>query len=380
MNAELVELFWGKAGPKEKGTSALHPALYHMIDVGMVAREMAERSPATTLRGLSLTAGLSADIAARRIGFLVALHDLGKISPGFQNKRPDLTERQRSLGYLPSETAETDHACVTLEHMRGRNGRDIPANAMIRAIAAHHGRFHPMDGPPRFRSKDGVGPWVDARTAAIQVLAEVFEVEAEALLRPGAFSTRDAAVLAGITTVADWIGSASEYFPPEREHPRPLAQYAPAARQRARQALRTIGWDAWHPWDEAMSFTTLFPKHEQPNALQQLTAQIGESVAGPCLAIIEAPMGLGKTEAALILADTLVRRLGHSGLYDALPTQSTSNQMFGRVQAYLICRLAGQPANLHLLHGLAAFDDAYAALLAASRPEAEGPAPPEPGM
>ncbi len=43
-------------------------------------------------------------------------------------------------------------------------------------------------------------------------------------------------------------------------------------------------------------------------------------------------MGEGKTEAAMFLADYWAATQQQQGCYFALPTQATSNQMFGRVK------------------------------------------------
>src|SRR5690606_13236778 len=60
------------------------------------------------------------------------------------------------------------------------------------------------------------------------------------------------------------------------------------------------------------------------------------------------PMGEGKSEAAFYLANRLMKTGG--GLYVALPTAATSNQMFGRVREFL-ARMNGN-ANVQLIHGM----------------------------
>jgi len=84
------------------------------------------------------------------------------------------------------------------------------------------------------------------------------------------------------------------------------------------------------------------------------------------IVIIEAPMGEGKTEAALYLADHWGIATeapddsspgvspGVRGCYVALPTQATSNQMFHRVRCFLAQRYPGNVVNLQLVHGHAA--------------------------
>jgi hypothetical protein len=60
--------------------------------------------------------------------------------------------------------------------------------------------------------------------------------------------------------------------------------------------------------------------------VQVKTVEIADALTRPALVIIEAPMGEGKTEAALYLADRGNAVLGMRGHYVALPTQATSNQ------------------------------------------------------
>ena len=69
--------------------------------------------------------------------------------------------------------------------------------------------------------------------------------------------------------------------------------------------------------------------------------------------ILEAPTGIGKTEAALFLADTWLQTQKGKGMYIAMPTQATSNQMFERATAFLERRYPGQSINAHLVHGAA---------------------------
>jgi CRISPR-associated endonuclease/helicase Cas3 len=77
--------------------------------------------------------------------------------------------------------------------------------------------------------------------------------------------------------------------------------------------------------------------------------------------VVEAPMGEGKTEAALLLFDALAAR-GAEGLYFALPTQATANQILGRVEAYLARSFPGEVHGLHLVHGGAGISGRYETL------------------
>ena len=85
-------------------------------------------------------------------------------------------------------------------------------------------------------------------------------------------------------------------------------------------------------------------------------------VKQPGLVIIEAPMGEGKTEAAIYLADKWVTNRKQRGYYFALPTMATSDQMFGRVKAYLTKRYPSDSVNLMLLHGHASLSTEFEAI------------------
>jgi CRISPR-associated endonuclease/helicase Cas3 len=356
MSEDLVRLFWGKAGRDQ--VPIIHPALFHMIDVGMVAHVLVEEAPETALRGL-LDSATEREVRARVVGFLVALHDLGKISPGFQALRKDLCEPLIAAGYKFSAISERDHSRVTLEHVRRLHSDNEPARRLAQVVAAHHGCFHNETDPDD--EELGSGKWEVARNAAIAVLADLFEVDAEAALAPEALSPSGGMVLAGLTAVADWIGSDKKRFPPCGAVIPTLQDYARKAEQQAQEAVAELGWNAWSPDGHGPEFQTLFPG-KKPNALQQLAEKVAAGLPGPGLVLIEAPMGTGKTEAALLIADRCLNRFGHVGLFCALPTQATSNQMFGRFAKYLRQRVQGGDVNLHLLHGLASYQDLYDAL------------------
>jgi len=86
---------------------------------------------------------------------------------------------------------------------------------------------------------------------------------------------------------------------------------------------------------------------------QELLEQAAASPL-PAMLIVEAPTGCGKTEAALALADHWMCSGAAGGLYVAMPTTATSNQMFKRVGTdFLQKRYPAELINLQLAHGSA---------------------------
>jgi len=158
--------------------------------------------------------------------------------------------------------------------------------------------------------------------------------------------------VAGLITVADWIGSDDRHFPQDARWE------MPERRRRAQTALTTIEWRSVKV-RPLSGFRDLFPEIPQANTLQTATDQ---TVREPGTYVIEGPMGCGKTEAALAAAYQLIVSGKATGLYFALPTQVTSNRIHLRVQPF-IHRISADPEAVRLVHS--------ASWLAESRAPAE---------
>jgi CRISPR-associated endonuclease/helicase Cas3 len=184
-------------------------------------------------------------------------------------------------------------------------------------------------------------------------------------------------ILAGLTTVADWIGSNQAFFPPAGnrsnhldDSPERVRRYVEDAQSQAGAALERLGWlrtgedlGDRPPFEELFRYLPL----GEVRPLQAAADRSAASLDKPGLVLIESPMGEGKTEAALCLADAWERR-GGQGLYVALPTMATSNGMFGRLKTFLGATYPGR-LNLHLLHGQALLSEAYQQLVVNSEDE-----------
>ena len=89
---------------------------------------------------------------------------------------------------------------------------------------------------------------------------------------------------------------------------------------------------------------------------------------GAEIAVVEAPMGLGKTEIALSLAAQAIRAQTASGLYVALPTQASSNALFGRVERFADrMRAPDAEMALTLAHGARQFHRDFRRMLVRTR-------------
>lgn len=357
---------WGTT--LKPGEAAWHPLICHMIDVAMVALRLWQYLvPPIVKEQMQASLGVDQqEHAGRWIAFFAGLHDLGKASPGFAFKWPEGAERLQAEGFKPARTEKpAPHGFVSAY----RIGRVLTnfglsrANAVAvgRAVGGHHGLFPNPRAMDRAEESQGGTRWLKAQEDLAAVLAHVLGVDqlpvpVGDLLSDSSFLIR----LAGLTSVADWIGSNHDYFPfvGDQVH---LPQYPRRARWQAVGALIDLGWFHRPGPVEPLPFHELFDF--SPNRLQAQVEEVANQLDGPSLVLLEYPMGGGKTEAALYLANVLQARCGQQGFYVALPTMATSNQMFARVSRYLANRFPTQHINIQLLHGRADLNPSFARLL-----------------
>jgi len=282
---------------------------------------------------------------------LAAMHDVGKITLGFQAKCPKWLEVTKLRLCTAGELAlsETDHAFVSQAFLQ--NLPDWTASRLWAvAVGSHHGR-------PKGRSvRLNHGNHLEAQTGwaeshRLQLLGEFRSIFGPLPTKQPSSDLADLWLLAGLITVADWIGSNEAWFSAEEGLP------LDAARPRARHALRQIGWPGGklRPTTFAAAFATGTTPSFTPNKVQEAVAAAS---IGPGLIIVEGPMGCGKTEGALYAAQLLIAAGHQHGIYFALPTQVTSNRIHKRIERFLRNTLAGE-APLRLAHGNAWLEDDF---------------------
>jgi CRISPR-associated endonuclease/helicase Cas3 len=118
-------------------------------------------------------------------------------------------------------------------------------------------------------------------------------------------------LFAGILMAADWMASGFAFTPGEID-------------QLAADVLRRTAWSDWHSGVPALNL--LDGREPRPAQIGTLALPLDER-----LAVIEAPTGTGKTEAALIWASRLVEAGEADGLYFAVPTRSAASELHARI-------------------------------------------------
>ncbi|MSP12929.1 MAG: CRISPR-associated helicase Cas3' [Chloroflexi bacterium] len=351
---------WGKTDRRKNEAHLFHPALFHMLDVGFVARELlGERASPRWRQVLGRALGVDPATLADWLPWFVGLHDIGKISPAFQGKNEAQKSRLIQEGFSFGNWAwknDLPHSAISqvfaIDHGPAIPLPDLWNQAWHEATGGHHGRFIAPEtfNPTRRRLKDEPSDWAAMRTEAAELL------KAHLLRNTPHFPESvdiSAATMAltGFTILCDWLGSDSDYFSlwPTDD----IAEYVERSVQQARKRVEAAGFFQVTLSQTAVDFRSLFPDKLPPRPLQMAIDNIpADLLTEPCLAIIEAPTGEGKTEAALALAHRMAQTSGTEELYYALPTTATSNQMFGRVQEHIYRRL-GMAATVKLVHGQA---------------------------
>ena len=319
----------------------------HMVNVGYIARMMAE-SRKELLDPFELNPPL--------VGALAALHDLGKISPGFQRKCEEWL-KERNLFEIArrwnwEQEMEPDHGKVThaaLQKYFCENNVDEGTATFLSAVlGGHHGRLNPPNDRG-FRPRKSIVDehsgieWEKERKEAAD--AVVTQLRA----RLNELSTIDSSPalwwLAGLTAVADWIGSDKRYFPVEG------GMDVARSAEVAERCLQEIGF-ARPKIVQGLSFHDLFHDPEKPDdpfVPNEMQTAALSTIANTGVYIIEAPMGMGKTEAALGVAYNLLVSGNASGIYFALPTQATSNRMHLRMKKF-VERIAPDAIESKIIH------------------------------
>lgn len=358
---ERVLRLWGKTSRGEEKPTDFHPALFHMLDVGMVARALLGKRASPRWRlNLGETLGADADDLCSWLPWLISLHDIGKISAPFQElssiHRKRLFEEGFSFGNRRWDNNPYHPLIGQYYLLKESQATDVPekmVDVLRDAIAGHHGYFAPAGALRETRTRLRLEPteWMELRQTASDILRSLLASQGNISLREPKNISAAIVELTGFIILCDWIGSDGSIFSlfPDGT----LDDYAKLSEQRAIAAVEKAGF--YQPVRSAapVLFNDLFPNFSPARPLQLAIDEIPqELLAYPCLAVIEAPTGEGKTEAGLALAHRIGQMRGTDEFYYALPTTATSNQMFGRVQHFLISNLQ-LTTHTKLIHGQA---------------------------
>ncbi|MFD4390647.1 CRISPR-associated helicase Cas3' [Streptomyces sp. NPDC058486] len=381
----LVLALWGK---HDRDSDGWLPLWQHMEDSAAVAGMLWDRWLPCSVRRLIGRALPGGEADGRVLAvWLAAVHDIGKATPAFACQVEGLADRMRAGGLeIRSRTAMGPDRAVAphglagqvllgewLEEVCGWDPEECWQFTVV--VGGHHGippedaqiyalenRRHLLRTPGRSRAV-----WQRVQTELLEACADEYEVRGRlGLWREVKLPQPVQVLLTALVIVADWIASNPDLFP---YHPMEVPRSGAARAAAAWQKLDLPG--PWRPADPGGTAQGLLesrftlPPGASVRPVQAEAVELARSMEAPGLMVIEAPMGEGKTEAALAVTEVFAARSGAGGVFFALPTMATGNAMFPRLLQWLtrLPSLEGRPHSVLLAHSKAALNDDFADLM-----------------
>lgn len=359
--------FRGKARALDGGQQPWHPVAYHCMDVAACMEGLLTARPQTLAHASGLL-GMSGEETLRFLSALTVLHDIGKFSESFFGQVealwPDVLGTY-CAGHPKRPHTAAGYAlwrdCLRARYSRRIvTGEPLDAEPLFLAAFGHHGRPLARGQTARSNEYFGSDSGRDAAVAfAEDALAIVCATPVNAPPDWERRASRASWLVAGMVSIADWLGSNQRWFP---YHPPTLdlATYWEHAAKRAHLAVREAGLLPATPAPRT-TFARLTGIDREPSPVQRWAVDVTlpETAA---LFIIEDVTGAGKTEAAHVIVHRLMTSARASGVYWAMPTQATANAMYDRQRktiAALFAEGGTVRPSLVLTHGQAKLHEQF---------------------
>lgn len=370
---------WAKKEEKESQFYWL-PLPVHLEDTMHVSKWLwmnwlSESQREFCIRSISVP---NADVASNLAAFLGAVHDIGKATPAFQIQKgyqnsPDLDgslleklERAgfRGISSFSLTNREKTHHSIAGEFLLKQAG---VKNDISSIVGGHHGK--PIDNASDIDDQSAyMANYYQSEDISTDIFHKWEQVQSEilhwALKKTGFDSVENLpelslpaqVIYSGLLIMADWISSNTDFFPLLSIDASSISDSFSRYQTGVTKWGKNLPLQIQSYPSEDVLFQTRFGF--QPRDFQRTVCHTVSQIKKPGIMILEAPMGLGKTEAALAAAEEVAAKTGSSGLFFGLPTQATSNGMFGRVKEWLenLAEEYGMKQSLQLCHGKAALN------------------------
>lgn len=376
---------WAKKG-ENKNEFCWLPLMAHLEDTMNVSRWLwnnwlSDRQRKFCIDSLTIYGNnCDEEIASNVAAFIGAVHDIGKATPVFQIQRgfynsndldKIILEKLEYSGFTGisslelSEPKKTHHSVAGHYLLTKCFGVKDDIGSII---SGHHGK--PIDEKIIISDQEAyVANYFQTEKNDYDIFKKWKKVQEDifdwALEKSGIKCTKNLpsftqpvqVIYSGLLIMADWIASNTDYFPlfdiDKENVSDSMSRYK-------------IGIEKWQKNLQLQMLTNctiddLFYRrfNYEPRDFQKKVCQISDNINEPGILILEAPMGLGKTETALILSEKIAGITGSSGLFFGLPTQATSNSMFERIHKWLrsVTDDYKISQSLRLCHGKAMLND-----------------------
>ena len=295
---------------------------------------------------------------------IALLHDIGKLTPAFQSKITNNIAGHRELLLRSGfdldrirEPQKTPHSAAGYAILAELG---FPCEFAV-IVGAHHGKCTEDDlecsshlenyyGHKSAQKKEWRALW---EKWAGYALSECGYASPDELPVP---NVRLQMILTALLVMSDWLASNTDNFPLTDTFCTPADR-----KERLQSAWENIGlpssWQADYTYDTDGMFSERFGFCA--NTVQKEVMDIVSGCISPGIYIIEAPMGVGKTEAALAAAEILAGKYQCGGIYFGLPTQATANGIFVRIKSWAEQQCDGEKHTIRLAHGMTELNDEY---------------------
>lgn len=383
MHIADVESLWAKARPYV--SSDLDPLQtlsirQHLEDTAAVAGHIWDDFLAPHIKEMLAVELGSDEVARASFVFLAGAHDIGKAAPAFSAQHRRAADQAQAAGFIhPPQLAPGTLLTPRLRHevISGVALREWLRNTFaVKRLPIVHSWLGPVlahHGAPASKQvfsaalldslSLGGQRWADARIVLLDHIDSVTgfsKIIKEKLPALPRLTSHAQTILSGAVIMSDWIASNEHYFP---------LDFVGATQKRAQAGWGSLAlpgpWTSWdHPADADEHLRERFnlDASAQARPMQSAVRQLASESQEPGLIIVEAGMGEGKTEAALMCAEILASKFGHGGVFVGLPTQASTNAMFERVTHWLeqFPLTEGQaPPTTFLAHGKRDLNETY---------------------
>ncbi len=351
---------WGKASTDP---CSVYPLLWHLLDTTAMSQALWDRFlTSNQRRSIARGLGVPEEQARSLIAFWAGLHDLGKLTPGFQQCAPyAYATVSGGLRRDVQAVERMSHARASMFCAYGllaglSYGGDALRVAEI--LGGHHGRFQQVDrvalGNDAFLAGLGGASWRALRGEYMEVVHQLLGAP-EA---PRPVDAPEAALVTGLVILADWLVSQEHYWQPKVISPSAgPAEHFRRATSEAAAVIDEAGLTRSEP--RRLPFAALHGV-QAPNPLQHsVMEELPAAARGAGILVVTAAPGDGKTETALEAERILSAAAGTSGLCFVLPTMATSDEMYKRIAAAVVRQFPQASATVTLTHSMAWLNDAY---------------------
>lgn len=381
---------WAKYGRTGDSADSWLPLHVHISDTAAVARHLWKDWLPQSTRALVVDAvGGDPDAGLALVAWLAGAHDLGKASPAFAMQVDPLAQRmvEAGLSMLRDRSVRIPHSLIShiqLKEWLVETQGWSPAVACSYAVVVggHHGLPPTSEDLSDARKRPRLLGEGDAWQGVHRELADYAASLGGITPFLTRLSERPLAVpiqtlLTAIVILADWLASNEEFFSywGTAEH---------SGSERADDAWKRLElpapWRALEPEgtaDEQLRARFRLPEGVRTSEavrarpVQRSAIELAGQLEEPALLIVEAPMGEGKTELALLAAETFAARSGAGGVVFALPTMATSNAIFARLRRWVDALPSptgsGSSKSLLLAHAKAVQNEEFRALTREAR-------------